>query len=186
MIEIWKDINGYEGLYQVSNLGRVKSLERIVNNNGGIKIIKEHLLKPTIGSDTGYFYVDLRKNGKRKNCTIHRLVAQAFIPNPNNLPEVDHINRIRIDNRVENLRWADRKLQCKNSDKESIKQKLTNHPKTSKPVQQYTKNMVFIKEYPSAREASRQTGINSAGIIQCCNGKYGFKTAGGYIWKYKN
>ena len=89
--EIWKDIEGYEGLYQVSNLGRVK-------RNGRI-------LKPYFGTDK-YYYVSLSKDSKVTKFKIHRLVAHAFIPNPENKPTVDHINRNRIDNRVDNLRWA--------------------------------------------------------------------------------
>ena len=92
--EIWKDIEGYEGLYQISNLGRIKS-----SYNG-----KEKILKPF--DNHGYFRIQLYKNGVRKKETIHRLVAKAFIPNPENKPYIDHINTIRTDNRVENLRWV--------------------------------------------------------------------------------
>lgn len=107
--EIWKDIPGYSGLYQVSNDGCVKSLLRRVNGpkkNG--RKVKEMILKPCVIKD-GYLAVVLHKCGKRKTQKIHRLVALAFIPNPDNKPEIDHINTNRTDNRVENLRWVTRK-----------------------------------------------------------------------------
>lgn len=106
--EIWKDVPGFPG-YQVSNAGRVKSMFRRVNGpkkNG--RIVQEKILKPASVKD-GYFAVSLHIGGKRKTKTIHRLVALAFIPNPDNKPEIDHINTNRIDNRVENLRWVTRK-----------------------------------------------------------------------------
>lgn len=155
MTEIWRDIKDYEGLYQVSNLGRVR------NTKTG------KVLKPFIAS--GYFYVKLYKKGVSHIVVLHRLVAQAFIPNPDNLPEVDHINRDRTDNRVENLRWADRKLQFVNS-------------VVLKPVLQYTKDGQLIAEYPSIAEAEKQTEINHRCICCCCKGYY--KSAGGYVWRY--
>ena len=103
--EIWKDIQGYEGIYQVSNLGRVKSLEReIVRSNGRITYQKECILKQKI--DKGYYRLGLRKKGIRNFYRVHRLVAIAFIPNPKNKKTVDHINENKLDNRLSNLRWA--------------------------------------------------------------------------------
>ena len=100
MVEIWKDIKGYEGLYQVSNLGRVKSLERIITKKNGVTLpIKEKILQYGIDRK-GYYFVGLYKNSKGKNKSIARLVAEAFIPNPDNKPEINHINTIRTDNRV--------------------------------------------------------------------------------------
>lgn len=106
MIEEWKDIKDYENLYQISNLGRVKSLGKtIIDSSGRKRIIKERILKGG-KDDKGYLYVCLCKDGIHKYIKVHRLVAETFIPNPNNLPCVDHINTIRDDNRVENLRWV--------------------------------------------------------------------------------
>lgn len=104
--EIWKDIEGYEGLYQVSTYGNIKSLARPrKNGNGKCYIQKEKLLKQTFTS-TGYKKVELYKDGKRKSFKVHRLVAMAFIPNPDNKPEVNHINGNKINNNIDNLEWV--------------------------------------------------------------------------------
>lgn len=105
--EIWKDIKGYEGWYQVSNLGRVKRLKKIHCNHGKVNIVdREHILTPT-EDKKGYLVVILSNGGKsRKHRKVHRLVANAFIENTDNKPQVDHINRVKNDNRVENLRWV--------------------------------------------------------------------------------
>lgn len=114
MKEIWKDIKGYEGKYQVSNYGRVKRLERIVNNNGGCRILPEKICRQYSTSDTLYYRVCLTKDGKVKMKNVHRLVAEAFIPNPDNFPCVDHIDRDRKNNSVNNLRWVDYKINIYN------------------------------------------------------------------------
>ncbi|MBN6885364.1 NUMOD4 motif-containing protein/HNH endonuclease [Cytobacillus horneckiae] len=105
-MEIWKDISGYEGLYQVSNKGRVKSLERtIVRSDGQNKTIAEKILKQGTSSK-GYQQINLCQNGKQKTMKIHRLVSEAFIPNPENKPQVNHSNGNKQNNYVSNLEWA--------------------------------------------------------------------------------
>lgn len=106
MTEIYKDIQGYEGLYQISNLGNVKSLN--YRHTGKEKILS------CGNNNKGYFVVNLCKNGKLEQFLVHRLVANAFIQNPENKPCVDHINTIRTDNRVSNLRWCTQKENCNN------------------------------------------------------------------------
>ena len=101
MVEVWKDVPGYEGLYQVSSTGNVKSLPKMC----GFRKDKGKILSPFINT-SGYELVTLCKNNNQKHFQVHRLVAMAFIPNINNKPQVDHINRVRTDNRVENLRWV--------------------------------------------------------------------------------
>jgi hypothetical protein len=104
MIEIWKDISGYEGFYKVSNMGRVKSLSRIVNNNGGIKVIRETILK-TSSKNNWYHYVKLSINNVGKVYRVHRLVAETFIPNPENKRTVNHIDGNKENNLITNLEW---------------------------------------------------------------------------------
>ena len=156
-IEEFRDIPGYEGVYEVSNLGRVR-------RNGRI-------LKPT-NDRGGYLFVNLCKNGTRKTVKIHRLVAYAFLPNPQNLPQINHIDEDKTNNAVDNLEWCDSKYNVNYSQ--------------AKPVLQYDLQGNFIREWPGVRKAEEETGINSGHISSCCSGRYGSKTAGGYLWKYKN
>ena len=172
--EVWKDIEGYPG-YQVSNLGRVRSLN--YSHTGQVRV-----LKPGRNS-SGYLFVNLCKNGKHKLCTVHRLVAIAFIPNPDNLPEVNHINEDKTDNRVENLSWVSHVQNCRHGTRNKrVAEFLTNRPDYSKRVAQYTLDGTLVAIYPSAREAARQTGFKRPNISNCCLGNY--KTAYGYIWRY--
>ena len=181
-MEIWKEIKDYPN-YMVSNLGRVKSLGRwVYKEYRGKRWQIEKILKPSVDKD-GYLFVCLWKNGKLKYFRIHRLVAQAFIQNPNNLPQVNHKNEMKVDNRVENLEYCDAKYNINYGTRnERIAEKTTNG-KLSKQVLQMDKTNKIIAEYPSLREVQRQLGINNAHISQCCNGKQ--NTAGGYKWKYK-
>lgn len=174
MEEIWKDIKGYEGLYQVSNLGRVKSL-------GNNKTKKEKIMKPSVNK-SGYLLICLSKNGYIKNYFLHRLVAQAFIQNPNNLAQVNHKNEIKDDNRPENLEWCDQKYNNNYGTRlERVAEKTTNGKK-SKPVLKIDPiSNEIVAEFPSIMEVQRQLGLTH--ISECCNGKR--NTAGGFIWRYK-
>lgn len=172
--EVWRDIEDYPG-YQVSNLGRVRSLD--YRHTGQTAVLK-------LGENgDGYLRVDLCKNGKRKSCKVHRLIAIAFIPNPLNLPEVNHINEDKTDNRVENLSWVSH-IQNINHGTRNQRQAETqkNRSDCSKRVAQYTLDGTLIAVYPSACEAARQTDFKQASISTCCLGKR--KKTGGYIWKY--
>lgn len=105
MDEIWKDIEGFEGLYQVSNLGRVKCVEHKCPGRHGLRTVKEHLMTQVKGSK-GYFYVALSNMDRGRTFTVHRLVAKAFIPNPENLPCVNHKDEDKFNNNVDNLEWC--------------------------------------------------------------------------------
>lgn len=165
MNEIWKDIEGYPN-YQVSSMGRVKSL----------KYGKEKMLKGTKNSK-GYFQVILCKDGKLKHYYIHRLVAYAFINNPNNLPQVNHKDEDKTNNMVENLEYCDRiyNLNYGTHNERMAKAK-------SIPILQFTKQGEFIKKWDSAMQIERELEIYQSSITMCCKGKY--KSAGGYIWHY--
>lgn len=117
MVEIWRYIREYEGVYQISNSGKVKSLSRRVKCRGNkTRVLKERVLKPKLDPHTGYYFVNLC--GKRTTYPrIHRLLAEAFIANPHNLPQVDHINRIKTDNRISNLRWSSVSFNARNTER---------------------------------------------------------------------
>lgn len=178
-MEYWKDIKGYEGIYQVSNHGRVRSLNR-TDSIG--RIISGRILSYSL-SGSGYRQLALSKNDKVRYFQIHRLVAEAFIPNPNNLPCVNHKNENKTDNRVENLEWCDKRYNLNyGTAKDKLIQSLTNNPKTSRKIEQYSLNGDILKSYPSLREAERTTNVPHQNIHKCCIGKYRY--AGGFVWKY--
>ena len=170
MEEIWKDIKGFEGLYQVSNLGRVKSLRRNI-------ISKNRIAR-------GYERVVLCINNSPKNYSVHRLVATAFIPNPDNLPQVNHKDENRTNNCVDNLEWCDGKYNINYGTGTRRRQLSNTNGKCSKPVLQYSLDGTFIKEWKSTMDVQRNLGFAHAHISECCRGKYTY--AYGYIWKYKN
>lgn len=186
MKEIWKDVKDYEGLYQVSNIGRIKSLSRFVNTYKKGRIKKEHILS-IIDNGNGYCYVTLSKNNKHKNYFVHRLVASAFINNPNNYKEINHKDNNKKNNCVDNLEWCDRSYNVKYSyDKgyhipsKNLLGKFGKEHPISKSVKQYDLQGNFIKEFESANLASKETNICYCSIKKCRNGKQ--KSAGGYIW----
>lgn len=169
MKEIWKDIPGYEGLYRISNLGNVESLA-----TG--KLLKK------LSHSTGYLAVVLYKNRHPKRCILHRLVAKAFIPNPENKPTVNHKNGNKHDNSVDNLEWATFLENNRHARKTGLKVgKNIQNNKLSTPVAQYDLDMNLIKIYPSMNEAKRN-GFSCPEICKCCKGK--IKTSRGYIWRY--
>ena len=172
MTEVWKDVKNYEGLYQISNLGNVK------------RVSSRKRLKPY--NRKGYIRVALSKDNIAKHMDIHRLVAEAFIPNPENKPEINHIDGDKSNNKVSNLEWCTRKENM-NHAKNTGLWKMTDDMKKgldqSKRTYQYDRNYNFIQSFKSAEEASRQLHINTGNLHSCCEGKR--KTAGGYIWSYE-
>ena len=166
-VEIWKDVSGYEGLYKVSDKGRVKS----------IGYGKERILKPRKYKD-GYIHVSLYKNCEIKQYLVHRLVAKVFISNPENLPEVNHKDENPSNNNLENLEWCNRKY---NNNYGTRTQRVTG--KLSKPVLQYTKDGKFVREWKSTMDVQRNLGYSCSGISQCCLGK--LNSAYNFVWTYK-
>ena len=165
--EVWKDIEEYEGLYQVSNQGRVKSLW----------FGKEKILKPEKVRN-GYLLVGLWKNGKPKMYQVHRLVALTFLPNPNNLPEVNHKDEDKTNNCVDNLELCDRKYNMNFGTRTQRQAE-----KCSKPVIQFTKDGKFVREWKSTMDVERNLGYSNSHISSCCTGRY--NSSYGFIWKYK-
>lgn len=165
-MEIWKDIPNYEGLYQISNLGNVKSLYRIANNN---HIIHEKILKPQENYN-GYLIVNLYKNNKMKAKLIHRLVGKTFIDNPNNYNYINHIDKNKSNNNIDNLEWCTQSYNVIYS--------------KGRKINQYDKNNNFIKTWNSIVDIKRALNIDSSLIVRCCKGIK--KSAGGFKWKYNN
>ena len=164
-VEEWADICGYEGRYRISTNGNVFSL------------IYNKMLSP-FNCGYGYLNVGLRNNGKTKLFRIHRLVAEAFIKNPNSYPEVNHIDEDKRNNRVDNLEWCNRKYN-ENYGTKNKKRSVA----MSKPVVQLTTDGSFVKKYSSQLEAERTGAFSGAAISACCHGRY--KTHKGYIWKFE-
>jgi len=175
--EIWKDIKGFEGLYQVSNLGRVKSLERETIRKDGSKLpIKERILKPQKG--LGYLRVALCKgSGKGKLFFVHRLVCEAFHENTENKPCVNHIDENKINNVASNLEWCTYKENLNHGTRNAKAAKAL-----GKAVGQYTRDGKLIKIWQSTHEVERQLGFSNKSISRAARGER--KTAYGYVWKY--
>lgn len=167
--EVWKDIKGYEGLYQISNLGRVKSLKK--KGNYKERILKYHII------NKGYCRLHLFKQNKSKGFLVHSLVLNTFKPNlDKNKTQIDHINGIKTDNRVENLEWVTPKENVKRAYEKLLRKDC------KKTVQIDKINNNIINVFNSSREASRKTGICQSGISKSCKNKN--VTAGGYLWRY--
>ena len=178
--EVWRDIIGYEGIYQVSNKGNVFSIERMVQGRerGGITLKPKH-------SRNGYLHVGLYRNGKMKNKLIHRLVLEAFVENPNNLPEVNHKDEDKANNNVENLEWCTSRYN-------------TNHgtliERISKKVRAVNVETGEVVEFNSTQEAERK-GYSSGGVSQACRGVHKSGSTGkliddghtykGHRWSYE-
>lgn len=182
MEEIWKDIVGYEGLYQVSNIGNVRSL-----NWKNCGYAKNLWLKP---HNKGYYQVELVKNKKKKTFVVHRLVSIAFIPNPENLPCVNHKDENKQNNCVENLEWCDYKYNNRYSMNlhperyNGLHRKST--PKYGKrkcySIVQVSLNGEIVREWENSRTIFLETGMSDWSISECCRGNR--KTAYGYKWQY--
>ena len=172
MKEIWKDIIGYEGLYRISDQGRIFS-------------VKSGKIRETFVSNSGYKMIHLYKNGTDRHFTVHRLVADNFIPNPFDFKEINHINENKLDNRAENLEWCNRKYNQEYSG--NIRKWVNagangNKVASSRKIARYTKEGILLNVYIGAREVERMIGYSHQSIGRVCLGKQ--KTAYGYVWKY--
>lgn len=208
--EIWKPVLGYENLYEVSNCGNVRSVEHYTEHGNNKMIVYGKLLSKVRNTKNGYLYVTLSKNGKRKTAMVHRLVATAFIPNPDNKRCIDHIDGSRDNNAAHNLRWCSHKENMNYpiakerlsishkgyipTEESKIKRlqswvkngKPMNRPinnRKSKAVEQVDMNGLVVSTFPSMQEVKRRLGYSPSNICLCCKGET--DKAYGYKWRYK-
>lgn len=194
-MEIWKDIANYEGLYQVSNTGRIKSCERTKTLRGGYERFVPEKIKNTLNDRYGYPSVRLCKEGKKKPFTIHRLVAIHFIENPCGKLTVNHVDGIKTNNNVLNLEWATMSEQIKHAFRIGLKVspskirpgmlgKFGKDHNQSKPIIQLTMDGNVVREWECAADAKRIAGFTPTQISRCCHGLSSYHK--GYLWKLKN
>ena len=191
--EIWKEIEGFDN-YKISNLGRVKNIKF------------DRLVKPLL-DNKGYIMVNLYKDGKMKRLSLHRLIAIAFIPNPDNKPCIDHINTDRSDNHIDNLRWVTQKEnhnnplslmnhskaakgrtiseEQKKNQSEKMKGRYKGNKWGSKKIIQLTLDGIFVREWDAIKDAAESFGVSSSAIWNCLNGKCQVKSIKGFKWEYK-
>lgn len=182
MEEIWKDITGYEGLYQISNMGRVKRLPSVIHlKTGGVKNYRGGVLTPNRGrSAWKYESVSLSKNGEVHAFSIHRLVAMMFVPNPDGKPEVNHIDENIYNNRFDNLEWVSHRENIMSGTVQERIDKGRN--KCKKKVYQYDKKGNLIKTYDGCVDVEKD-GFSSKCVATCCVGKQ--KTHKGFVWSHE-
>lgn len=187
--EIWKDVVGYEGFYQVSDLGRVRSVERLVNAPNNRRCVRQSVVLRQTLSNSGYYFVGLSVNGKLKNPSVHRLIAIAFKPNPENKPDVNHIDGVKTNNLLSNLEWATKS----ENGIHAFRLGLSVPQKTNlgrfgglayrkRAVDVFDKEGVKIDYFTNVREGAKEYGVAETSVSNCLNGRA--KTCGGVIWRY--
>lgn len=191
--EIWKDIEGFEGRYQISNMGRVKSLSRVVYHRASNRttsferMIPERIMKTHI-SNSGYMFVTLREKNVSFGKFVHRLVADAFILNPNGYKEVNHKDENKLNNNADNLEWCTPSYNMRYGEMAVIRQR--GNIRNRKPIIQMTMGGKFVRKYKSIKEMHRITGINSEGVSRMCRGMKTYRngrsliSVGGYLWRF--
>lgn len=186
MKEIWKDIKDYRGYYQVSNLGRVKGIERIVYaGSGKYRKQYEKIMSNKKNNGNGYKIVSLNKDGISKNYYVHRLVAESFIPNLNNYPQINHKNENKSDNNINNLEWCTPKYNnCYGTRLERLSGFLVSNKINWKAILQIDDDNNIICRFDSIKQASKYFNISNQAISDCLRGKQNHSA--GYKWKYAN
>ena len=178
MEEIWKDVEGYEGFYQVSNLGRVRSIDHKVKTKGGTTRLSPGRILAQKLTKNGRYQVNLSKDNENHWTSVHRLVAKAFCPGWNKEFVVNHKDENPLNNHADNLEWCTQSYNCKYGHRND-----TMVEQRSLEVVMMSEDGSTIREFPSLREAARASGVSAAHICQVCKGER--KKAGGYRWKYK-
>lgn len=177
LIEYWRPIVGYEGFYEVSSLGRIRSLDVIIKCGYGKTRLKKGVVRKTSKNNKGYLIVNLSKNGKTKTCSVHKLVAQAFLSNPLNLSDVNHRDENKLNNSVENLEYCSHKTNLNHG---TVKERISN--KKSYKISQYSLSGDFISVWDNAKTIEASLGFCADSIKRACRGEY--KTSHGYMWRY--
>lgn len=190
-MEVWKDIKGFEELYQISNYGNIKSLERTFEYIGKnqfceFKTIKKHkemIIKQSING-SGYYQVCLRKENKKKNLLVHRLIAEAFIPNPDNKPTINHIDGNTLNNSLNNLEWATMKEQQYHSTYILNHKRIITDKCRKRQIELHKRKVIRSDGiiFDSIKEAANGNENYRKQINKCVRGHQ--KTAGGYSWQY--
>ena len=179
-MEEWRDIKDYEGYYQVSNLGRIRSLDRTFLREDGTTCSWKGQIRKQTKQTNGYLTVTLTKNNITKRFRVHRLVAETFIPNPKKYTDASHKDENLLNNSADNLEWCDHKTNCRTP--ERIK-RLRNKGKW---VVKLSTNNEILHFYRNCTAASKDTGVDFTSIYGCCENKPHNKTAGGFKWVYTN
>lgn len=182
-MEVWKDIKGYEGLYQVSNKGRIKGMDRTVSCHSKFKKSWKGKIKVPYKNKNGYLLVRLHKKGGARAYSVHRLVAMAFIPNPKNYPQTNHISGVKTDNCVKNLEWCTMSYNHKHAYSIGLKKITEEHKRINR--EKNGKTILCVETgiiYPSIKYAASKIGVNASGISRALAGIN--KTSGGFRWKY--
>lgn len=179
--EEWRDIKGYEGLYQVSNLGRVRSLDRYTKSRWGTQKLEKGIIMKLSYDRDGYQIICLRRDAKNSRFRVHRLVAEAFIDNPYNYPLINHKDENKANNCVNNLEWCSHKYNVNyGSCIEKRIKKTRNDPHRSKAIRCIETGII----YPSIMEVQRLLGYDASFIGKCCKGRSRYATAYGYHWEF--
>lgn len=182
MCEEWKDIKGYENIYQISNFGNIRRINRWAGNQCKSVYVADVKDVLPYMDDFGYMKVCLSYHNKSKHFRVHRLVAQAFIPNPDKLPQVNHKDEDKTNNRVDNLEWC---TAAYNSNYGTRTQRISEKNLVrgaKRSINQYSKDGVFIREWKSLTDAANTLGLRISKISSCCHNRN--KSSGGYIWKF--
>lgn len=176
---VWKDIVGYEELYAINDFGIIKSKMKWKGRNYRMLIQEQTISKR---SDGNYQMVSLNRDGNKKTFRVHKLVAEHFVPNPNNLPEVNHIDGNKLNCRASNLEWSTRLENEQHAWKLGLKNRFTNNK--SKPLIQFDNTMNMVAEFANSQIAQEETGFNRSVIGRAARGD--IRQAYGFIWKFKD
>ena len=180
--EEWKYIQGFEGFYQVSNLGNIRSVDRTVKTHHGNRIVKGKKLSPSKSKQTGYYQIHLYKFGCVYRYNVHSLVAKAFVPQ-NGKSYVNHKDGNKENNSADNLEWVTNAENHYHAVLIGANKNYGANSYKARAVIQLDKEGNFIKKWECINDAVRDLGIHEANIVKCCNGKR--KTTGGFAWKYE-